>query len=916
MSPCRQCVDRVARGSQWPLAKQVLARWKAEIENKGYFATNVFGKTPNLHPDCKARMVQEARLDLMLYLMERHPELDTEPVTLLYSCDNVETSKTRGIGLTRGLPSSCRLFHFCLAPLFAKLLNNAKVINSLDFPQYVPMGQEQIYEGHTRRCPVVALLTLTCQKVKETIVPAGTLVVYDVSKTKQHDLFPFNDSTRPWLGLRIGYWPLKEETYTFKQRMILFQERFRPIHDTGPDPFQAYEKRYMLGYYDATAGSKEFSVEPTKKLHHEKIKKAHKGETMDNNENEKQGVANIYNTLPMFSEMDGTKQKKVVESGQESRLKINLVESKLPIGAMVEHMDKDGMLPKLKRNLAVSETSTCLGRGQENSNQDAGEIPVKRQKVKMLSEHEKEPIAHACWEEGMRKRRKENHRTWQHCNQSVPKVTLGNGNSDDKKLETERHKDAKSDVGERQKTLIKKNVKLDVGRKRCFVQGSILPQKEGGRKEKIHSGENVGCKLRRKVGGRDVNGNSKKKHFKTDTLEELTKNSEVEIIYSKTDTEMPLLVSNSKEPLKLQKRQLVNECEDCELVEYIPPQQESRIRPKNQMFCLTAESESRILKGKWLDADAINVAQQILRDTFQMKGFQPTTLAESLNFEKMTEPFVQILFDKDRFHWLCISSQHPPNQEGSHIVNVYDSLCNGRVSPCVAAQIKAIVGNFKEKNLVFPPVQQQLNNVDCGVFAIAFATHAASGRNPAGITYNMKTMRRHLLECLKSKKLYLFHSLDLDWQEIEGKVANLAAAHIERIYGSEARNVDSLFPKPKPKNVLWTLRNICRLHEKKTWKPDTSRTIVQVLQSHKRGSKEARYWIGLYGAGMAGIEEFRESINPIVREQISFIHFMSDKEGFADAYQCTSGVGDLFLKRIVFNYKTFENLLPKDSLYV
>ena len=49
-------------------------------------------------------------------------------------------------------------------------------------------------------------------------------------------------------------------------------------------------------------------------------------------------------------------------------------------------------------------------------------------------------------------------------------------------------------------------------------------------------------------------------------------------------------------------------------------------------------------------------------------------------------------------------------------------------------------------------VQQQSNQVDCGVFSIAFAVILALGDNPALVTYEQTSLRFHLNKCLKLGK--------------------------------------------------------------------------------------------------------------------------------------------------------------------
>ena len=56
-------------------------------------------------------------------------------------------------------------------------------------------------------------------------------------------------------------------------------------------------------------------------------------------------------------------------------------------------------------------------------------------------------------------------------------------------------------------------------------------------------------------------------------------------------------------------------------------------------------------------------------------------------------------------------------------------------------------------------VQQQENNVDCGVYAVAFATHQAYGVSPIGVVFDLSKMREHLIECLESNKMTMFPTI-------------------------------------------------------------------------------------------------------------------------------------------------------------
>ena len=57
-------------------------------------------------------------------------------------------------------------------------------------------------------------------------------------------------------------------------------------------------------------------------------------------------------------------------------------------------------------------------------------------------------------------------------------------------------------------------------------------------------------------------------------------------------------------------------------------------------------------------------------------------------------------------------------------------------------------------------MQQQGNEVDSGVFALAYATSLAFGENPSLYSYNMPLMRKHLVNFLEKKMMYPFLKLD------------------------------------------------------------------------------------------------------------------------------------------------------------
>ena len=103
-------------------------------------------------------------------------------------------------------------------------------------------------------------------------------------------------------------------------------------------------------------------------------------------------------------------------------------------------------------------------------------------------------------------------------------------------------------------------------------------------------------------------------------------------------------------------------------------------------------------------------------------------------------------------HWIVITTIGA--QEGE--INIYDSLYSFlsekteiQIASILFYQGKRIKCNFKK-------FQQQTGGVDCGLFAVAAATHLCHGADPSEFTYDQPLMRRHFLKCLENKHITVF----------------------------------------------------------------------------------------------------------------------------------------------------------------
>lgn len=169
---------------------------------------------------------------------------------------------------------------------------------------------------------------------------------------------------------------------------------------------------------------------------------------------------------------------------------------------------------------------------------------------------------------------------------------------------------------------------------------------------------------------------------------------------------------------------------------------------KRKLRRLGTEDIAIIKNGKMLTDNAINIAQNILHNQYPLiAGLEDTVLGPCFNFSIARGEFVQVLHDGS-LHWVCVSSV---GCKEAGCVNVYDSLNTGKITSHIKKQIASMLfhsGPVVKLNI--QQVQQQGNSVDCGVFAVAYATSILHGQNPEDLNYDTYSLRQHLLTCISS----------------------------------------------------------------------------------------------------------------------------------------------------------------------
>jgi hypothetical protein len=198
-------------------------------------------------------------------------------------------------------------------------------------------------------------------------------------------------------------------------------------------------------------------------------------------------------------------------------------------------------------------------------------------------------------------------------------------------------------------------------------------------------------------------------------------------------------------------------------------------------------SFSRVVQEKMLSDNEIHVALRILKSQFtEIKGLYDPQALNAKNLKKFQfyiefpERFVQIVHDgHSSGHWLTITNLKSSH---SHQIQAYDSLFMNKtyinnkklndylkkiIFPATEVNNKRVEINnnhhffnsnqqrmlIKEELIEIEcsieSVQQQSDEIMCGLFAIAFAFDLCHGINPVDRHYDEKKMREHLLKCLK-----------------------------------------------------------------------------------------------------------------------------------------------------------------------
>ena len=145
----------------------------------------------------------------------------------------------------------------------------------------------------------------------------------------------------------------------------------------------------------------------------------------------------------------------------------------------------------------------------------------------------------------------------------------------------------------------------------------------------------------------------------------------------------------------------------------------------------------------------MSVAQTLIKQQYpHISGLMPTIIQGR---NPLPKDSLQILHT-DGDHRVAVSMF----DTGDEDIVVYDSKYSS-LSPSAQALLAKLVHTDKPTFTVkLANVTKQSGASDCGLYAIAYLIHIASGLNPSVVIFEQAKMRKHLIKCFEQKNIEPF----------------------------------------------------------------------------------------------------------------------------------------------------------------
>ena len=165
-----------------------------------------------------------------------------------------------------------------------------------------------------------------------------------------------------------------------------------------------------------------------------------------------------------------------------------------------------------------------------------------------------------------------------------------------------------------------------------------------------------------------------------------------------------------------------------------------------------------VIMGEMLTDVHINAAQSALKRQFSNLNGLESILYQTkkvvLN-EAMVKNKLQIIQCKKSQHWIVATTVNSRSNE----VKVFDSIFVSLDRETKQVLLNLFGHDKAEPKLKLLKSQKQSGSKDCRLFAVAYATSIAFGKDPTKKILYQDKMRTHLVDCLQKGHMSLFPTL-------------------------------------------------------------------------------------------------------------------------------------------------------------
>ncbi len=199
-------------------------------------------------------------------------------------------------------------------------------------------------------------------------------------------------------------------------------------------------------------------------------------------------------------------------------------------------------------------------------------------------------------------------------------------------------------------------------------------------------------------------------------------------------------------------------------------------------------SRQDIIGDKRLCDEVINACQEMLKLQFPNTAglCDPILLIQQTVSVSASADVVQIVHDSGHKHWITVSTIGCKSNE----INIFCSLQYTPSEACIKTITRFIKFTSRHITLHIMNVSKQTNTVDCGLYAIAYATSLLNGNDPVNLNYKQTAMRQHVVTSLETFSLSEFPAASM--RTVRNKLTRMKECKLHCVcYTAFCKSVDT-----------------------------------------------------------------------------------------------------------------------------